>query len=62
MLTERIKSIDEAVTNGTMTKEAGEEAKTRIKENSANCETPGQEKGKMNGSGNKGKMGKNSQS
>lgn len=62
MLTERIKSIDEAVTNGTMTKEAGEDAKTRIKENSANCETPGQEKGKMNGSGKKGKMGRNSRS
>jgi len=62
MLTERIKSIDEAVANGTMTKEDGEAAKTRIKENSANCETPGQGKGKMNGSGNRGKMGMNKQS
>jgi hypothetical protein len=53
MLSERIKSIDEAVTNGTITKEAGEAEKTRIKENSANCETPGQGQGNMKGSGNR---------
>lgn len=62
MLTEKTKSIDEAVANGTLTKEEGEEAKTRIKENSENCETPGEGKGKMKGSGNRGKMGRSSQS
>jgi len=62
MLTERTKSIDEAVANGTLTKDQGEAEKTRIKENSANCETPGQGHEKKNGSGNKGKMNRNTQS
>lgn len=62
MLTERTKSIDEAVANGTMTKDQGEEAKTKIKEHSANCETPGQGHEKRNGSGNKDKMHRNTQS
>ena len=62
MLTERTKSIDEAVANGTMTKDQGEESKTKIKEHSANCETPGKGHEKKNGSGNKGKMNRNTQS
>ncbi|PRR79499.1 hypothetical protein [Clostridium vincentii] len=59
MLTEKIKNIDEAVTNGTMTNESGEESKTRITENSANCETPGEGTGKMKDSDNRGYMNRN---
>jgi len=49
MLEERIKIIDDAVANGTLTKEQGELSKERITENIANCTTPGQMNGRMGG-------------
>lgn len=51
MLNERIKGIDKAVSEGAITKEQGDEIKSNIKENSANC-TPGQGNGGMRGQGN----------
>lgn len=48
MLNERIKSIDLAVSQGTITKERGEDMKANIKENSLNC-TPGSGNGGMKG-------------
>lgn len=54
MLEERTKAIDEAVKNGSVTKEQGDALKARIQENSVNC-TPGeglaQGKGKGFGKG-----------
>lgn len=49
MLEERIKIIDDAVANGTLTKEQGELSKERITENIANCTTIGQMNGRMGG-------------
>ncbi|EQB89074.1 hypothetical protein J2Z44_001207 [Clostridium punense] len=50
MVEEKIKSIDEAINSGSVTKEQGEAIKARIEENSAPCTTPGEgEKGKGNG-------------
>ncbi|MGE5627433.1 MAG: hypothetical protein ACM3X7_04855 [Solirubrobacterales bacterium] len=51
MLNERIKSIDWAVSKGSITKEQGEEMKANIKENSSFC-TPGSGNGGMRGRGN----------
>jgi len=52
MLNERIESIDKAVTDGSITSAQGEEIKSNIQENSANCITPGQGNGRMRGQGN----------
>lgn len=49
MVSERTKSIDEAVANGNMTAEQGEEAKARIQENSADCTFQGEGNGKAKG-------------
>ncbi|WP_017417098.1 hypothetical protein [Clostridium tunisiense] len=50
MVEEKIKSIDEAINNGSVTKEQGEAIKAKIEENSAACTTPGEgQKGKGNG-------------
>jgi hypothetical protein len=46
MLEEKIKSIDEAVTNGSVTQEQGEALKARIEGNSATCTTPGEGQGR----------------
>lgn len=46
MVEERTKAVDEAVKNGSITKEQGENIKSNIKENSSNC-TSG--KGPVNG-------------
>ncbi|MEG0771935.1 hypothetical protein [Clostridium sp.] len=46
MLEEKINSIDEAITNGSVTKEQGEALKARIEENSATCTTPGEGQGR----------------
>lgn len=46
MVEEKTKAVDEAVKNGKLTKEQGEDIKANIKENSSNC-TPG--KGPING-------------
>ena len=54
MLNERIQGIDKAVSEGSITKEQGEEMKSNIKKNSTSC-TPGQGNGIMRGGGN-GKM------
>lgn len=51
MLNARLKAIDEAVASGKLTQEQGDDLKERIKENSANCTTPGQ--------GNQGERGAN---
>lgn len=51
MIEEKTKAIDEAVKNGSVSKEDGDSLKAKIKENSANCPTPGQMK-KGNGRGN----------
>ena len=51
MLNEKTNGIDKAVSEGAITKEQGEEMKTNIKENSADC-TPGQGNGIMRGQGN----------
>ncbi|PRR79502.1 hypothetical protein [Clostridium vincentii] len=47
LLTERIKIIDEAVANGTITKEQGEKTKTKVREKSENGKTPGEGHAKM---------------
>lgn len=49
ILAEKTKVIDDAVTKGTLTKEQGDIAKTRITENIGNCTTPGQMSGRMGG-------------
>jgi hypothetical protein len=49
ILEEKIKVIDDAVANGTLTKEQGDISKSRITENIADCTTPGQMTGKMGG-------------
>lgn len=48
MLNERIKNIDALVESGELTAEEGEEAKTTITENSANCTGEGQSQRGMN--------------
>jgi hypothetical protein len=59
MLAEKINSVDDAVNNGSITKEQGEALKARINENSAACTTPGEGQGKRgagmgNGAGMRG--------
>lgn len=54
MVNEKIKAIDEAVASGKVTEEDGNELKENIKENSANCTTPGEGNKGMRGTGNKG--------
>lgn len=54
LLEEKIKIIDAAVAKGSLTKEQGDASKARIKENIANCTTPGQMSGRMVG-GNRGR-------
>lgn len=49
MVSEKLKIIDEAVASGKMTAEQGEEAKTKIEENSADCTFKGEGNGRMNG-------------
>lgn len=61
MVNERIENIDALVASGEITAEDGEEAKTNITENAANCTGEGNSnsnKGSMNGN-NRGKMGMN---
>lgn len=48
MLNERIKNIDALVESGELTAEEGQEAKTTITENSANCTGEGQSQRGMN--------------
>jgi len=52
LLEEKTKAIDNAVSKGTLTKEQGDAAKSRITENISNCTTPGQMTGKMGGRNN----------
>lgn len=54
MVNEKTKAIDEAVANGKITEEEGNQLKENIKENSLNCTTPGQGRGNMMGTGNRG--------
>ncbi|MBL4931764.1 hypothetical protein [Clostridium paridis] len=54
MVNEKTKGIDEAVASGKFTKMQGEELKEDIKENSANCTTPGQGNSNMRGMENRG--------
>lgn len=49
LLEEKTKAIDNAVANGTLTKEQGETSKARITENISNCTIPGQMAGRMGG-------------
>lgn len=58
MVEEKVKAIDAAVEEGTISKEDGEKFKAAIKENSANCTTPGQMRGR-NGGGRGMGLGRN---
>lgn len=51
MVNEKTKSIDEAIANGKITNEQGEELKEKINGNSLNCTTPGE--GNRNMMGNR---------
>lgn len=59
---EKTKIIDDAVAKGTITKEQGDAAKERIKENSVNCTAAGSMAGhaggRNNGAGKNGSMGR----
>lgn len=58
MINEKTKAIDAAVASGKLTAEEGAEAKTRIKDNSANCTFENQGNGRMRGNMNhQGRMG-----
>ena len=54
MVNEKTKAVDEAVSSGKVTEEEGNQLKENIKENSANCTTPGEGNGNMMGTGNRG--------
>ncbi len=54
MVNEKTKAIDEAVSSGKVTEVEGNQLKENIKENSANCTTPGEGNGNMMGTGNRG--------
>ncbi|MCT8978597.1 hypothetical protein N4T77_18565 [Clostridium sp. CX1] len=60
MVEERTKTIDEAIQNGSVTKEQGDALKARIIDNSANCTLgQGPAQGKVNGFGRGRGMGQN---
>lgn len=54
MVNEKIKAIDEAISSGKVTEEEGNQLKENIKENSANCTTPGEGNRKMMGTRTRG--------
>lgn len=54
MVSEKTKAIDEAVANGKITEEEGNQLKENINENSLNCTTPGEGKGNMMGTRTRG--------
>lgn len=54
MVNEKTKAIDEAVANGQITEEEGNQLKENINENSLNCTTPGEGKGNMMGTRTRG--------
>lgn len=54
MVNEKTKAIDEAVSSGKVTEEEGNQLKENIKENSANCTTPGEGNGNMMGTRTRG--------
>lgn len=62
IIQEKTKIIDDAIAKGTITKEQGDAAKERIKENSANCTASGNMAnhagGRNNGAGKNGSIGR----
>jgi hypothetical protein len=54
MVNEKTKAIDEAISSGKVTEEEGNQLKENIKENSANCTTPGEGNRNMMGTRTRG--------
>ncbi len=54
MVSEKTKAIDEAISSGKVTEEEGNQLKENIKENSANCTTPGEGNRNMMGTRTRG--------